>query len=107
MRRFRFTFVVLILFSTLNSPLIAQVFNIEDYQQFLQQHQNMSAQQLLDMHPAGIFFDQINTNYSEALYFDSIDAYYNLTEYEKYLIGDHGFMVSERLSKISFGQAIL
>ena len=59
------------------------------------------------MHPAGIFTDQINSNYTEALYFDSIDAYYNLTEYEKSLMADHGFMVSERLDKISFGQAIL
>lgn len=85
----------------------AQVFNIGDYQDFLSQHQDMSAQQLLQMHPAGIFSDQINSNYTEALYFDSIDAYYNLTEYEKSLIDDHGFMVSERLNKISFGQAIL
>ncbi len=107
MGRFRFTFAVLILFSAFNIPLIAQVFNIEDYQEFLQQHQNMSTEELLQMHPAGIFSDQINSNYTEALYFDSIDAYYNLTEYEKSLIGDHGFMVSERLDKISFGEAIL
>ncbi len=59
------------------------------------------------MHPAGIFTDQINSHYNEALYFDSIDAFYNLTEFEKSLIGDHGFMVSERLDKISFGEAIL
>ena len=107
MGRFRFTFAVLILFSALNGSLIAQVFNIEDYVEFLQQHQNMTTEELLQMHPAGIFSDQINSNYTEALYFDSIDAYYNLTEYEKSLIGDHGFMVSERLSKISFGEAIL
>jgi len=107
MGHFRFTFAVLILFSALNIPLTAQVFNIEDYQEFLQQHQNMSTEELLQMHPAGIFSDQINSNYTEALYFDSIDVYYNLTEYEKSLIGDHGFMVSERLSKISFGEAIL
>ena len=107
MGRIRFTFAVLILFSAVNNPLIAQVFNIEDYHEFLQQHQNMTSQELLQMHPAGIFSDQINSNYTEALYFDSIDAYYNLTEYEKSLIGDHGFMVSERLDKVSFGQAIL
>ncbi len=107
MGRFHHIFTVLILFSALNNPLIAQVFNIEDYQLFLQQHQNMSTEELLQMHPAGIFTDQINSNYTEALYFDSIDAYYNLTEYEKSLIGDHGFMVSERLDKISFGEAIL
>jgi hypothetical protein len=107
MGRFQITFAVLILFSVFYNPTNAQVFNIEDYQEFLQQHQNMSTTELLQMHPAGIFTDQINSNYTEALYFDSIDAYYNLTEYEKSLIGDHGFMVSERLDKISFGEAIL
>ncbi len=107
MRRFHITLAVLILFSALNNLLFSQVFNIEDYQQFLQQHQNMTTEELLQMHPAGIFLEQINTNYNEALYFDSIDAYYNLTEYEKSLISDHGFIVSERLDKISFGEAIL
>ncbi len=73
MGRFHHIFTVLILFSALNNPLIAQVFNIEDYQLFLQQHQNMSTEELLQMHPAGIFTDQINSNYTEALYFDSIE----------------------------------
>ncbi len=82
-------------------------FNIEDYRLFLQNNQNMSSQQLLDMHNAGIFVDKINQNYDEVLYFDSIDIKYNLTEYEKSLIQNYGFMVSERLSKISFGEALL
>ncbi len=59
------------------------------------------------MHPAGFFTDQINTNYDDALYFDTLDAYYNFTGYEKSLIEDHGFMVSERLKKIAFGDALL
>ena len=67
----------------------------------------MSTEELLSMHPAGNFLDNISSNYEDALYFDSIDIKYNLTEFEKSLIGDHGFMVSERLSKISFGEAIL
>ncbi|RKY99389.1 MAG: hypothetical protein DRQ13_02375 [Ignavibacteriae bacterium] len=107
MRRFRFTFVVLILFSTLNSPLIAQVFNIEDYIEFLQQHQNMTTEELLQMHPAGVFVDKININPDTVLYFDSIKTKYNLTEYEKSLISDHGFVVTERLAKGSFGEILL
>ena len=67
----------------------------------------MSTEELLQMHPAGYFTDQINTNYEDALYFDTLDAFYNFTDYEKSLIEDHGFMVSERLKKISFGQPLL
>ncbi len=85
----------------------AQVFNIDDYQNFLSQHQDMSTEELLSMHPAGNFLDNISTNFEDALYFDSIDIKYNLTEFEKSLISQHGFVVSERLNKISFGQAIL
>lgn len=88
-------------------PAQAQVFNVEDYINFLQQHQNMEPGELLSMHPAGVFLNQINTNYEDALYFDTINAYYNLTEFERSLIQDHGFMVSERLKKISFGQSLL
>ena len=82
-------------------------FNIDLYKQFLQNNQNMITSQLLEMHNAGGFKNAINTNYNEALYFDSIDAKYNLTDYEKSLIQNHGFMVSERLSKISFGESFL
>jgi hypothetical protein len=67
----------------------------------------MSTEDLLQMHPAAYFTDQINTNYQEALYFDTLDGYYDFTEYEKSLIEDHGFMVSERLKRISFGQSLL
>ncbi len=67
----------------------------------------MSTEELLQMHPAGFFTDQINTNYEDALYFDTLDGYYNFTEYEKSLIEDHGFMVSERLKRISFGESLL
>ena len=92
------------LFSSLT---LSQVFNLEDYIQFLQSHQNMSTAELLQMHDAGYFTDQINSNYEDALYFDTLDGFYNFTDYEKSLIQDHGFMVSERLKRISFGQSLL
>ena len=75
--------------------------------QFLQQHENMTTEELLDMYPAGIFMDQISTNYENSLYFNALDSFYNFTEYEKSLIEDHGFMVTERLKRNSFGEAIL
>ena len=67
----------------------------------------MNTEELLQMHPAGVFTDEIGMNYNDALFFEQIDSFYNLTEYEKSLIEDNGFMVSERLRKISFGEAIL
>jgi hypothetical protein len=67
----------------------------------------MSTEELLQMHDAGFFSDQINTSYGDALYFDSLNGYYNFSEYEKSLIQDHGFMVSERLKRISFGESLL
>ncbi len=67
----------------------------------------MDAEQLLDDHDAGTFDANFNADYSSADYFDSIDAKYNLTNYEKSLLNKNGFMVSERLSKGSFGDAFL
>ncbi len=87
--------------------IFPQGFDLALYQQFLQNHQNMQTGDLLQMHPAGIFENNINVNYQNIFYFDSIDAKYNLTEFEKSLIQDHGFMVSQRLSQPSFGQILL
>ena len=82
-------------------------FNTEQYKQFLQSHQNMNSPQLLEMYDAGGFKNNINVNYSDALYFDTIATKLYLTGYEKSLIQKYGFMVSERLSQESFGRAFL
>jgi len=102
--KFHFCIIISFFFSSIT---FSQVFNINDYIQFLQSHQNMSPEELLQIHDAGYFTDQINTSYEDALYFDTLDGYYNFTEFEKSLIEDHGFMVSERLKRISFGQSFL
>ncbi len=78
---------------------------INAYKQYLQNNQNLTSQQLLENHPAGLFTDKINLNTGQALYFDSIAAKYKLTDYEKDLINRNGFMVSERLSYPDFGHA--
>ncbi|MBS4035733.1 MAG: DUF3160 domain-containing protein [Ignavibacterium sp.] len=82
-------------------------FNIQLYKEFLQSHQNMNTEQLLQMHPAGSFIGDLNLTYDNARYFDSIKIKYGLTEYEESLINQNGFVVSERLSKVSFGEAFL
>jgi hypothetical protein len=67
----------------------------------------MNTEELLQLFDAGVFNDQINTGFEDALYFDTLNGFYNFTDYEKSLMQDHGFMVSERLKKISFGEAML
>ena len=99
--------LILSLIVLLTGNLYSQGFDLNLYQQFLQNHQNMQTQDLLDMHPAGIFEDNLNLNYQDVFYLDSIDAKYNLTEYEKSLIQNHGFMVTQRLSQKSFGEILL
>ena len=82
-------------------------FNINQYKQFLQSHQNMLTSELLDMHDAGLFKGNINLNYQDALYYDTISLKYALTDYEKFLMQRHGFMVTERLRFPSYGRAFL
>ena len=107
MRPSRNLILVILLTILFSFQASTQVFNIDDYREFLQQHQNMNSPELLEMFPAGFFTAEINSSYNDALYFELIDSIYNLTEYEKSLLEDNGFMVSERLRKVSFGKALL
>ena len=108
MKKNKFLFLLIcvsILSST--SKLSAQGFDLTQYRLFLQQHQNMQTSELLNMNPAGTFESNINVNYQDIFYFDSIDTKYSLTDYEKSLLHDHGFMVSQRLSRPSIGEILL
>ena len=82
-------------------------FDLDAYKQFLQSHQNISTQSMLQLYNAGRFSANLNMNYNSAVYFDSISIKYNLTDYEKSLIQQNGFVVSERLKTNSFGGAFL
>ena len=82
-------------------------FNLEAYQQFLSAHRNISAGELATLHNAGRFAARISVKFAIASYFDSIDAHYQLTKDEKSLLQDHGFVVTERLPRSSFGDAFL
>jgi hypothetical protein len=66
----------------------------------------MNTSELLQMHDAGLFNANLNLNLGNILYLDSICAKYNLTDYEKQLLQQHGFMVTDRQSFNSFGEAI-
>lgn len=83
----------------------SSLFDVEAYKQFLSSHQNLTTAQLRTLHATGIFAAEAPTNSAAARYFDSIDARYKMTPYEKLLISKHGFMATERLQSSSFGNA--
>lgn len=78
-------------------------FDVRAYSQFLATHQNLSADQLLSLHPAGTFSASINTPGTAIAYWDSINACFQFTPYEKSLLDKHGFVVTDRLQEESFG----
>lgn len=78
-------------------------FTIESYQEFLAQTKNFTSMELLENNSAGLFLGSINQDINNILFLDSIEIKYGLTEYEKSLLKNNGFVVSERLQKGSFG----
>ena len=100
--------VILPLISVLTISISAQSnFNIDNYKQFLQSHQNMTTEELMQMHPAGVFAGDQNMSLTDIRYLDSISIKYGLTAHEIELLSQNGFVVSERMKKISFGEAFL
>ena len=99
-------FLLQIIFFT-NTAAQSNNFNVENYKLFLQSHRNISSGSLLQLYDAGKFASNIHMNDSSAVYFDSIDAKYNLTSYEKSLLQQNGFVISERLNGSSFGGAFM
>ncbi len=88
--------------------LMAQTspFDPAAYRQFLAETQSLSATQLLGRYPAGRFESGAPADWGRALYSDSIDLKYELTDGEKALLLQNGFMVSERLSFETFAAAL-
>ncbi len=83
--------------------LFAQTeFNIDNYREYLNSHQNMSYPDLLDEYPASKFNAYAKTNFYDAKYSDSINQFFGLTQDEISLLNSHSFMVSERYSYPSF-----
>ena len=94
-----------LLFILLNSSFnFAQSseFNPLEYQEYINNHQNLTSDDLLNLHPAGEFYDNVHQQTNWALYYDSVETKYSLTEYEKELIEQNGFVVTERLNNRSF-----
>ena len=73
-------------------------FNLNEYKTFLNSHQNMSRQELLSMYNAGKFEKIVKNFPSNISYLDSIELKLQLTNYEKKLLNQNGFFVTERVS---------
>ena len=98
--KFRFTisiFAFLFFIPCISSYSQTTNFNLSAYSQFLNSHQNISAQELMNMYTAGEFLKNIPAESSNSLYGDSVEIKYNLTEYEKELLKKNGFVVTERV----------
>ena len=80
-------------------------FDSAAYRLFLSTHQNLTTGQLQALYPAGTFAATSPVNYETTRYFDSISLHYPLTPAEKAILGKQGFVVSERLSQKSYGDA--
>jgi hypothetical protein len=102
--RYLLPLFVLIIAGTLNAQ---QQFDVDAYREFLQKNENLTSEQLRALYSAGSFQGKMSTEFSRALHADSIDYHYQLTDGEKSLINQHGFMVTERLERRSFGDAFL
>ena len=110
MRRFIISLPVIIYCLLSAVPSFAQSSNFDllhEYQQFLEQHKDMSASELLEMHPAGDFEESVGLPWESVVHHELVDAQYNLTAYEKSLLEKNGFVVTERLRKGAFAEQLL
>jgi len=98
------TLLLMLICLTFSKSCFAQApqFDLAEYQQFLDQHRNMIASELLQMHPTGNFKEDANIPWASVTHNDLIEAEYILTDQEKSLLRKHGFVVTERLRKDSF-----
>lgn len=91
----KFILIISLIFSVNLSP---QSFNVSNYKNFLKEHSNMKASELLSLYNAGLFKYEINYDISSAKYLDSVIIKFKLTEDEILLLKKNGFVVTERIS---------
>ncbi len=110
MNHFRIVVAVTLALATSATCVLAQgggSFDLSAYEAFLLKTTNLSAAGLAATYPPGTFIQRVPHRPSEASFFKSVDSTYQLTGTELALLADHGFMVSERLRRKTFGGAYL
>ena len=77
-------------------------FQITDYAKFLQSNQNMSTASFYQMYDAGTFRGNVSADFANVKYSGTAISQFALTDFEKSLISQNGFVVSQRLTNSSF-----
>ena len=82
---------------------------VEAYSEVLAASQSMTVEQFFAEHTPAAMPEPLKLSYepTASTYFEAIDDALALTDAEKARIADNGFMVSERLTYPSFGEALL
>lgn len=103
MRAFRIAGIVIfsLTFSICLSAQTAEPDPFLEYAAFLAQHRDMTASDFLAMHPAGAFLEKVGAPWESIACHEIVDAACQLTPYEKTLLQDNGFVVTERLRQYS------
>lgn len=105
------TIFALFLFLGIASGVLAQsAFSSEAYMQFRNQHLNYSASQLLSDHPAPTTYyaqRQSPLNLSAVPWYDSLDQHFGFSADEVDMLSQHGFMVTERYSYMSWADSYI
>lgn len=99
---------ITIVLAFLSSIGIAQNFDINEYAIFLEQHQNLQYEELMELNPiTHTYYKGIETTIpmEEYAYYDSILEKYELTDDELALLNQNHFVISERLSFSNMGHA--
>lgn len=78
-------------------------FNIDAYKQFLIDNEDISAAELYELYPSGVFKEAVTPfNLKDVNFFQNIDNVYKLTSSEKALLMKNGFVVTERKQTQNF-----
>jgi hypothetical protein len=81
--------------------------DLSAYKIFLNDNSNLTYEQLKSLNDAGMFTKSVSNDWWNALYSDSVDIKYELTDGEKELLNKNGFVVSQRLAKSSFTNQLI
>jgi len=104
------TIISLCLFLSINALIFGQAdFNPDDYQKFLEEHANIDAEGLQALHPLKdnyIKGFEKQLNIEDYTFLDSIILKYDITSGELNLLDQNQFMVTERMSHLSYGSAL-
>lgn len=105
MRNWRQAAIALFLFGMCSATAWTQTFDVGAYRQFLDRHQDMEGQALLDGWPAPLLRKAVPAAVNNAAWLDSITIKYGLTTDELALLDENGFVVTERVTPKTFEEA--